>query len=92
MLRLEVLEDGALPERDDPNLDACGSQHVDLFGSGGRRVGPDDGRRPVTQASAGQRRIGDSPARPPAARVVRVDVAADVADVDDIEFGALEVS
>ncbi len=92
MVLLDVLEDRTLPQRDDLNVDAGCSEDIDLRGFRGDPVGAEDRRRAMAETSAGQRRVGNSPAQPPAARVVPVDIPADVADVDNIEVSALGVS
>jgi len=92
MLRLEVVEDRPLADRDDPDIDAGNSEQVELAGFGSGRISTDQGCGSKPEPGRGERGIRHSPTRPPAADVARIDVAGHVADVDDVDLVALGVS
>ena len=75
----------ALVEVDEQEVDAGGAQHVELAGAARGVVHADDRRRPQPEPGRRQGGVGHATAEPPAARVVRGDVAAGRADVDDLD-------
>ena len=76
----------------DPYRHAGRAEKIELGGSRGDPVGTDHGRGPQAQPGGREGRVGHSTAEAPAARIVRGNIATDVADVDDVELAALGVS
>ncbi len=90
--RLDVVEDGPPGQGHDPHGHAGRAEKVELGGTRGDPVGTDQGRSPQAEPSAREARVSDAPAETPTARIIRSNVAADIADMDDIELAALGVS